>query len=243
MAEMESLLLLPGLLCDRFVWEWPRRELSQTTEIRVIEWGPEDSLQQMAETALRSAPERFAVAGHSMGGRVALEVYRRAPDRVTRIALLNTGYQARSRDAAGEQEERNRMALLNLARADGMRAMARQWIPPMIRPDRRAEAALVEPIVEMFARKTPEIFERQIRALLHRPDAGGVLDQIRCPALILTGREDTWSPPARHQEMASLVRGSRLAVIPRCAHMSTLEQPEAVTAALREWLAAAPTAA
>jgi len=232
----KSLLLLPGLLCDRFVWEFPAGALSDVAISTSLEWGAEDSLAGMADTVLRTAPEHFLLAGHSMGGRVALEVYRKAPQRVAGIALLNSGYQARSQDAAGEEEERGRLALLHLARTEGMRAMAAQWLPPMIHPDRRTDAALVETIMEMFARKTPEIFARQIRAMLDRSDATGVLEQIRCPALVLTGREDGWSPPARHAEMAAKIPGSRLVIISECGHMSTLEQPEAVTARLREWL-------
>jgi pimeloyl-ACP methyl ester carboxylesterase len=238
-APTKSLLLLPGLLCDRFVWGLLSRALSDLAVCTCLEWGGEDSLAGMADTVLGTAPERFLLAGHSLGGRVALEVYRKAPHRVAGIALLNSGYQPRPRDAAGEEEERGRMALLHLARTQGMRAMAQQWLPPMIHPGRRADAALVETIVEMFARKTPEIFERQIRAMLNRPDATGILEQIRCPGLVLTGREDGWSPPARHEEMAAKIPGSKLVVIPECGHMSTLEQPEAVAAALRQWLACA----
>jgi pimeloyl-ACP methyl ester carboxylesterase len=234
---MESVFFLPGLLCDRAVWEQQAQGISDLALSTCAEWDLEDSLPAMAETVLRGAPERFSVAGHSMGGRVALEVYRAAPQRVARIALLDTGFQERSRDASGEEEERGRLALLSLARSDGMRAMARQWLPPMIHPARMADAALVDGIIDMFARKTPQIFERQIRALLSRPDATGVLDKIRCPALLLTGREDLWSPPARHADMAARIPGSKLVLIPDCAHMSTLERPEAVTDALRAWLA------
>ena len=193
----EAVFFLPGLLCDRAVWEHQARGISDLALSTCVEWDREDSLAAMAETVLRSAPERFSVAGHSMGGRVALEIYRAAPQRVARIALLDTGFQERPGDASGEEEERGRLALLRLARSDGMRAMARQWLPPMIHPARLADAALVNGIVNMFARKTPQIFERQIRALLARPDAAGVLEQIRCPALLLTGQEDLWSPPAR----------------------------------------------
>jgi pimeloyl-ACP methyl ester carboxylesterase len=192
----------------------------------------------MAETALRIAPERFAVAGHSMGGRVALEIYRAAPQRVTRIALLNTGYLPRAQDAAGEQEARNRYALLEVAKNQGMRAMARQWLPPMINPARHGDHALAETIIEMFARKTPEIFEAQIRALLSRPDATPVLESIRCAALLISGHEDTWSPPARHADMAAKIPGpSSVVTVPDCGHMSTLEQPAAVAEALGAWLA------
>ena len=230
--------MLPGLLCDRAAWQYQLDALGDDADCTSIEWGEEDSLVEMARTALRQAPGRFSLAGHSMGGRVALEVFRLAPQRVARVALFNTGYQARPQGAAGEEEERGRLTLLAVARSEGMRAMATQWLPPMIHPDRRTDAALVNTIIDMFARKTPVTFAAQIRALLGRPDARAVLEQIRCPALLLTGREDEWSPPARHAEMAAMIPGSQLVVIPECGHMSMLERPKAVTAALRLWLMA-----
>ena len=168
-----------------------------------------------------------------MGGRVALEVYRLAPERVTGIALLDTGYLPCPPDASGQEEARGRYALLEVARSQGMRAMARQWIPPMIHPMRRSDQVLTGVIEDMFARKTPEVFAAQIRALLSRPDATAILGEIRCPALLLTGREDNWSPPERHAAMAAMIPGSRLVVVPECGHMSTLEQPAAVAEALR----------
>jgi pimeloyl-ACP methyl ester carboxylesterase len=236
-TPLPPVIFLPGLLCDRQIWEYQIRVLAEIAECMTAEWSGEDSLVEMAQTALRIAPERFAVAGHSMGGRVALEVYRAAPQRVTHIALLNTGYLGRAQDAAGEEEERNRYALLELAKTQGMRAMARQWLPPMINPARRGDHALAETIIEMFARKTPEIFEAQIRALLSRPDATPVLEAIRCPALLISGREDTWSPPDRHADMAAKIPGpSSVVTVPDCGHMSPLEQPAAVSEALRAWL-------
>jgi pimeloyl-ACP methyl ester carboxylesterase len=237
-APRKPLLFLPGLLCDREVWEPQAQALADVAECTTAEWGHEHSLVDMARAALLIAPERFAVAGHSMGGRIALEVYRAAPERVTHIALLNTGYLPRAQDAAGEQEARNRYALLEIARTQGMPAMARQWIPPMINPARHGDSALIEAILEMFARKTPEIFEAQIRALLTRPDGTPVLEQIHCPALLLSGREDAWSPPARHADMAAKIPGpSSVVTVPDCGHMSTLEQPAAVAEELRSWLA------
>jgi pimeloyl-ACP methyl ester carboxylesterase len=234
----KSLVLLPGLLCDGSVWQHQVRVLADLAAARSIEWTLEDSLPAMAQTVLRNAPERFSLAGHSMGGRVALEVYRAAPERVERIALLNTGYQPLAPGKAGEDEARGRYALLELACSQGMRAMARQWLPPMIHPDRQTDTPLVEAILEMFTRKTPEMFAAQIKALLNRPDAGGVLEQIDCPALVLTGREDGWSPPSRHTEIAAKIRGSKLVIVPDCGHMSPMERPEAVGDALREWLLA-----
>ena len=232
-APKPAFLFLPGLVCDRFVWEYQMRALADVAVCRVVEWTGEDSLVVMAQTVLGEAPERFALAGHSMGGRVALEVYRLAPQRVTGIALLDTGYLRCPAGAAGEEEARGRYALLEVARSQGMRAMARQWIPPMIHPMRRSDPDFTGAIEEMFDRKTPEVFAAQIRALLFRPDATEVPGEIRCPALVLTGREEGWSPPERHAAMADLISGSRLAVVPDCGHMSTLEQPAAVTEALR----------
>ncbi len=145
-----------------------------------------------------------------MGGRVALEIYRVAPNRVNRIALLNTGYLPLAAGPAGEEETRKRGELVELAKSQGMRAMLRQWLPPMIDSRRINDSALVNAIIDMMSRKTPEIFAAQVRALLARPDASVVLQQIRCPALLLTGREDGWSGPAQHQAMASEIRRQRV---------------------------------
>ena len=205
-------------------------------ECSVADYGSLDALPAMAEAALRTAPERFSVAGHSMGGRIAIEIYRRAPERVARIALLNTGYLPLAAGAAGEDEKRKRGALVALAQSQGMRAMLREWLPPMIDSRRINDTALVNSIIEMMSRKTPEIFAAQARALLGRPDASGVLEQIRCPALLLTGREDGWSPPAQHAAMAQKIPGSRVAIVPDSGHMSMMERPAEVTAALRSWL-------
>jgi pimeloyl-ACP methyl ester carboxylesterase len=232
------LVLLPGLLCDARVWQDQIRMLADIAECRSIEWSMEDSLPAMAETALRQAPAEFFVAGHSMGGRVALEIYAKAPQRLRGIALLNTGYQALAPETA-EQESKGRHALLQVARTQGMSAMARQWLPPMIHPSRTKDNALVETIVSMFARKTPDTLAAQIRALLDRPDRTALLAQIHCPALVLTGQEDGWSPPARHAEIAAQIPNSKLVVVPACGHMSPLEQPEPVSQALREWLSTA----
>lgn len=213
--------------------------LSDVAVATCADYGQLDSLPAMAEAVLRPAPDRFSIAGHSMGGRVALEVYRRAPSRVARIALLNTGYLPLAAGAAGEAEARKRDELVALAQSQGMRAMLRQWLPPMIDSRRIHDTALVNSIIEMMSRKTPEIFAAQQRALLARPDATPVLGQIRCPALLLTGREDGWSGPAQHAEMAARIGGSQLVIAPDSGHMSTMERPAEVSAALRTWLSQA----
>jgi pimeloyl-ACP methyl ester carboxylesterase len=190
----------------------------------------------MAERVLRLAPPEFSLAGHSMGGRVAFQVVRQAPKRVKRLALFNTGADAKPAGEAGVQEEIKRRALLDVARAQGMRALAMQWLPPMMMAGRTADKPLVDSIVAMLERKTPEIYEAQMLALLGRPDARPVLPTIACPTLLLTGREDTWSPPARHAEMAAAIPNSRLVIVPNSGHMAPMEQPAAVADAMREWL-------
>lgn len=229
-------MLLPGLLCDEAVWQEQMTDL-RDRDCRVVDYGVADTIGAMAEIVLQQAPERFALAGHSMGGRVALEVYRRAPQRVSRIALLDTGYEARPQGAAGEPERQKRLALLEQARSEGMRAMGTTWARGMVDPNRLGDRELMESILAMIARKTPELFHAQIRALLDRPDATPVLKALHCPTLLLVGRQDSWSPLERHEAMAELVPGSVLRVIEDAGHMSTMEQPRAVSVALREWLA------
>jgi pimeloyl-ACP methyl ester carboxylesterase len=232
-----TLVLLPGLLCDDEVWSAQRAALEDRFELVVGRPGELNRLDHMARDVLEhvTAP-RFALAGHSMGGRVALEVMRLAPHRVTRLALLDTGTAPLAQGRTGEDERRGRLDLLALARREGMAAMGRQWARPMVHPD-VVGSALFERIVAMVARSTPARMEAQIEALLHRPDAADVLRAVRCPLLLLCGREDQWSPPARHQAMQALVPGSTLCLIEHCGHMSPMEQPQAVSKALATWLA------
>ena len=231
-----TLLLLPGLLCDEAVWAAQCADLAGIADCRVPAYRTLASIEAMAEHVLATAPSAtFAMAGHSMGGRVALEVVRRAPERVLRLALLDTGAQALAAGEAGEKERAGRYQLLSRARAEGMRAMGVQWARGMVRPERIGEPVF-ETILQMIARNTPGMFESQIRALLARPDATALLPLIRCPVLLLCGRDDVWSPLARHEEMHSAIPGSRLDVIEMSGHMTTMEQPNAVSLALAAWL-------
>ncbi|HXC09099.1 MAG TPA: alpha/beta fold hydrolase [Steroidobacteraceae bacterium] len=229
-----ALVLLPGLLCDRDVWAGQIAALGESCI--VPQYQNLDSIVAMARRVLDEAPPRFALAGHSMGGRVALEVVRTAPERISRLALLDTGYEARKAGEPGEEEARGRRHLVDVARERGMRAMGTEWVQGMVHPAHLADSVLIERILAMIERQTPAAHAAQIRALLERPDASDVLSQIRCPTLIACGREDLWSPLERHQAMAALIPGSQLVVIEHCGHMSTMEQPAAVTAAMRRWL-------
>lgn len=232
-----SLVLVPGLLCDEAVWTHQSDALANLADVQIATNGPRDSLAAMAEAIIaEAATPRFAIAGHSMGGRVALEVIRRVPDRVTALALLDTGYQALAPGDAGEREVAGRMALVEKARRHGMRAMGWEWLQGMVYPSRLSDAILVNAILDMIARRTPDLYAAQTRALIARPDATPVLQKIRCPTLVLCGRDDLWSPPQRHEAICDLIPGSSLTVVPYCGHMSTMEKPAAVTQALRAWL-------
>jgi pimeloyl-ACP methyl ester carboxylesterase len=231
-----NLLFLPGLLCDEAAWLPVVPHLQGIAHCRSVDYGDADSLPEMARRVLADAPARFAIAGHSMGARVALEVYRMAPRRVNRLALLDTGYQALPAGAAGEQERTRRHALVALARAEGMRTMGREWMRPMVHPARLADAPLVEAMLAMVERRTPDQFAAQIRALLERNDLTELLRSVRVPTLVACGRDDAWSPVAQHQAIAALVPGSRVAIFDDCGHMAPMERPTAVADALAGWL-------
>lgn len=237
MSNRPTLILLPGLMCDHTVWDAQIEALSDIAEGRSMEWGAEHtSLVKMAEAALAAAPEKFALAGHSMGGRVAFEVYRLAPERVTHLCVMDTGTAPLAAGEAGAEEKRGRRKMLDIAFKEGVRAMSKEWMKGMLPPYHLADAELVERITVMFERKTPEIFLTQQEALLGRLDARPVLPTIQCPTLVLTGEDDAWSPPARHEEIAAAIPGAKLEIIARSGHMTTMEQPEAVSAAMRNWV-------
>jgi pimeloyl-ACP methyl ester carboxylesterase len=232
----ETLILVPGLLCDELLWAHQQAALSDRVRVQIAHHGLLDSLGAMAQRIIDQAPSRFAIAGHSMGGRVVLEVLRRVPDRVIAVALLDTGCNPLAAGEAGEREAAGRYALLEASRRQGMRAMAWIWLQNMVHRSRLEDASLVEPILDMMARKTPDVFEAQIKALLGRPDARDVLPKILCPALVMCGNEDVWAPVKQHADMAALIPRSQLTVIPECGHMSPMERPEFVSEAFKEWL-------
>jgi pimeloyl-ACP methyl ester carboxylesterase len=231
-----KLLLLPGLLCDAAVWQPQIDALADRFECSVSDYQELDSLAAMAELALASTSGHFMLAGHSMGGRVAFEILRRAPARVGKLVLLDTGYLPRGSGEHGEREAQQRQHLVELACSEGMRSMGREWLRGMVPQERWQDSALIESMLAMVERKTPAIHAAQIRALLGRPDASEVLPRISCPTLLLCGREDRWSPLASHEEMARLIPGASLRVIEHAGHMTTMERPEDVSAAMREFL-------
>lgn len=225
------LYLIPGLLCDRSIWAQQAEAFAPIDEISVPDLRGIDRIPTMAQRVLDRAPAKFSLAGHSLGGRIALEIVRQAPERIERLALLDTGVLPVQ---PGEPERRQ--ALVDLAERAGMRALGAEWLPPMLHPDRWGDRDLIDPLVAMIERSTPASFKAQIEALLQRPNARRVLDSIQCPTLVLCGRQDGWSPLNHHEEIAGAIAGAQLVVVEDCGHMSTVERPEAVTRALRAWL-------
>ncbi|MQP64675.1 alpha/beta fold hydrolase [Niveispirillum sp. SYP-B3756] len=232
-APRSVIYLLPGLLCDGIVWKHQAEALTADGhEVRIPDFRFFDSLNAMAQAVLAEAPARFALAGHSMGGRVALEIIRQRPDRVDRLGLLDTGTHG---PQPGEPEKRQ--VLIDLAKAEGMTALAARWLPPMVHPDRLQDPDFMGVLTDMVERMSPEIYEGQVRALLNRPDAGPGLSRIGCPVMLGVGRQDGWSPPAQHQAMADAIPQAKLEIFEQSGHMAPMEAPVAVTQALRRWLA------
>ena len=227
-----TLFLLPGLLCDARVWQHQFASLTDLADMRIPDFREMSSLEAMAQAVLEQAPERFYLAGHSMGGRVALQILHMAPERIIRLALLDTGLHP---PAAGEKAKRQ--VLTDLATTQGMAALARTWAPPMVHPERLQDLPLMNDIFAMVERYTPDNFRNQINALVTRPDAGPFLARAPAHTLVLCGRQDTWSPPQQHEDIARAIPDHpAVVIIENSGHMSPMEQPEAVTLAMRQWL-------
>jgi pimeloyl-ACP methyl ester carboxylesterase len=224
-------VLIPGLLCDRWVWGPQAKALGKVAEVVIADVSDAATITDMAEAALARAPGKIALAGHSLGGRIALEAVRLAPDRIERLALLDTGV-----GPIKPEEEASRMQLVRIAHEQGMDAVADAWLPPMVWERNHADATLMQGLRAMIRRSSPERFERQQRALLSRPDARPGLADIVCPTLVMTGRYDSWAPVSQHEEIAAKIPVSRLEVVEGAGHMSTVERPAAVNELLLAWL-------
>lgn len=231
MVRDPILVLIPGLLCDGAAWQPVIDRLHGGVATVVADCSTQSSITQMALDTLEAVPGPLYVAGHSMGGRVALEMVRLAPERVARLALLDTGVQARK-----PGEEVKRQELVDLAYREGMRALADRWLPPMVHPDRVGDAGLMGPLTDMVERMDPALHERQIRALLDRPDAEPGLSAVAVPTALIVGRQDAWSPLAQHEAMLVKIAHAQLYVIEDAGHFAPVERPDQVAAALDAWI-------
>lgn len=224
------LVILPGLMCDSRMFGHQLLAFGG----RCVDgfYGGADSIASMVDYALARMPARCALLGHSMGARVALELYRRAPERVARLALADTGVHP---VRPGEAEKR--FALRDLGRSKGAAAMVDQWLPPMIGPAHARDRDLYVALRAMCVDAGVATYEAQITALLARPDAGPVLSTLTCPTALIVGRDDQWSPVGQHQEMEAAIPAARLFIIDNAGHMAPAEEPAAFNDALRAWLA------
>lgn len=225
----ERLVILPGLLCDSRMFAAPVAAF----DALVIDgfYGEADSVEAMAAFALARMPARAALLGHSMGARVALEIWRRAPECVARLALADTGVHP-----PRPGEEVGRFRLRDLGQREGDAALVDAWLPPMLGSAAAADPALLATLRAMAIAAGTETYARQITALLARPDATPLLATIDCPTLVIVGEEDRWSPPEQHAAIAAAIPGAQLRTLPGAGHMAPAEAPEAFNNALRDWL-------
>ena len=232
-AAITPLVLIPGLACTAEMFVPQITALSPHRPVTVASTLEGDSMAQMAAAILRDAPPRFAVGGISMGGYIAFEIMRQAPDRVERLALLDTT----ARPDAPEQTAQ-RQTLIARAEDGQLETIMREIAPRLLHPLHKGDQTLIEVQVRMGLDVGAAGFVRQQRAIIGRPDSRPDLPGIRVPTLVLVGDRDPLTPPIRAREMADALPDAQLVIVPGCGHASTLEQPDAVNAALLEWLEA-----
>ena len=230
-SEPLPIVLIPGLTCTARLYAEQIPALWQFGPVMVADHRRDDSMAAIAWRILAAAPPRFALAGLSMGGYIAFEIMRQAPGRVAKLALLDTG----ARADVPEQTERRRV-LMAMAKEGRYAEIAELAFPLYVHRDRHGDAALKSIVRDMAAATGLEAYLRQQEAILSRPDSRPGLGAIACPTLVLVGDGDEATPPELAREIAAGIPGSRLVLIPRSGHLSTLEEPAAVTKALLDWL-------
>lgn len=227
----EPLVLIPGMMCDARLFAPQIEALSHGQAILMAPLLGA-TVEEIARAVLEAAPPRFALAGLSMGGIVAMEVLRRAPERVTRIALMDTNARAESAEVAARREPQ-----IAAVRAGRLEAVMRDEMKPNYLAPGPRRGAVLDLVMEMALAQGADAFERQSRALQSRADQRDALRGWPGPALVLCGRHDALCPVFRHEEIAALLPGAELVVVVDAGHLTTLEAPEEVTAAMTGWLA------
>lgn len=226
-----NVLLIPGMMCDERLWTHQAAALPATPVFP--DTTQADSIEGMARSILAHAPGHFAAVGLSMGGIIAFELWRQAPERITHIALLDTNPHV-------EAAERRSLRLqqIEAALSGGLRELVIDSLKPVyLAAANRDDEALLGVVLDMALDLGPEVFRRQSLAVRDRADSVATLATIDCPALVLCGDEDSLCPPEYHKLMADRIPGARLSVVERCGHLSSLEQPEVVTRELAQLLA------
>ncbi len=228
---MTTLVLIPGLISDEIVWK-PLADAAGAY-MPVYDALPThcETIPEMARSILDAVDGDLIAVGHSLGGRIAMEIAHQAPDRVKGLVLANTGHHPMR---AGEEIKRQEMIDLG---NESMEKLAEVWLPPMLDDARLGDTALIEMLSAMVLRAGPAVHERQIRALMARPNATAYLGDITCPVLLIAAHQDKWSPIVQHEEIAAALGGeSELAVIENAGHFAPVEQPDATVSATMGWL-------
>lgn len=231
MKTKKTIVFLSGLMCNETVWKDIEKELEGSYDISMISFKGLESIEEMAKKVLDISPSSFILIGHSMGGRVALEIYKQAPQRILSLGLFNTGVHSR-----GEKEKEGRQVLLDLALKEGIKAVSKQWLPPMMSISSLQNDDLMKQLYKMIETYSVDDFFKQIKALLNRPNAQDVLETILVPTLLLSGTEDKWSPTAQHEEMQKYIKNSTLAIVENANHMAPVEQPKKIASIISKWI-------
>lgn len=227
----EPLVLLPSLLADARIWGAQIETLSADRAVQLAYFGRANTIEDMAAEALDSAPSSFALAGHGLGGMVAIEMMRRAPDRVRRLALLSTTCLPEMPPGAAERDVR-----IARAKAGRLKESMAEEVPHTALSPGKYHQEVADFMAAMANDQGSEAYLRQAAALQRRPDGQRTLRAVRVPTLILCGVHDTLYPPRRHEFMAGLVIHSELVVLDGAGHVPMIERPDAVNAALGQWL-------
>ena len=233
MSESLPIVLIPGLLASPRMYAPQVPQLWRTGPVMIADHTRDDGMSGIARRILDAAPARFALVGLSMGGYIAFEILRQAPERIAKVALLDT-----SARADAPEQTAMRRAQMTLASQGRLAEVVEQQFPRLVQRARRADVELRQ-LFDLMAQEVGAAgFIRQQTAILGRADSRATLGSIRCPALVLVGEGDELTPPELAAEIAAGIPGARLTTVPQCGHMSTLEQPDEVTRALLEWLEA-----
>ena len=227
----DPLVLLPGMMCDARLFLPQIVALSAETAVQVVPITMGDTVEAIARNVLAAAPERFALAGLSMGGIVAMEVLRQAPRRISRIALMDTNCQSELPNVAAAREPQ-----IVGAKAGRLEEVMREEMKPNYLAPGPKRLDVLSTVMAMAMDLGPEVFVRQSRALQRRPDQQATLRKAKTPALIICGEHDALCPIRRHEFMAHLMPNATLEIVADAGHLPTLEQPNAVTHLLRRWL-------
>jgi pimeloyl-ACP methyl ester carboxylesterase len=228
---MTPLVLLPGMMCDARLFAPQVAALSARRTVQVAALTGHATMAALAAEVLRDAPPRFALAGLSMGGIVAMEMSAQAPERIERLALLDTNPLAERPEVQARRGPQ--MAAVQAGRLAGV---MRDEMKPNYLAEGPGKAAILDLCMEMALALGPEVFVRQSLALRDRADRQEALRALDVPALVLCGAEDRLCPPERHHLLHGLLRRSRLVIVPGAAHLPTLERAEVTTRALADWL-------